>query len=633
MLDFMRRHAQSWMIKFVVAAIAIVFVLWGIWAPRDSREREMVKIDDQIITITEVRNYYQNLRDQYQSLYRERFNEDLVKKLGLKEQAFKDLLHRVLLLQEAHRLGMTVSAGELQANIEKYQAFQKDGHFHKATYESVLKRARMTPQEFEANERQRGMITKVRGIITSPVKVSDQEVLDAYQNIFEKINLDVLSLSASSIPEPSVTPEELKDYLAKHREDFKIPGQAKVQYLLFEPKDYTKKIEVTPKEIETYYQNDQEKFGQPKRVKVRHILIKTDGKEKDALDPAKKKAESIREEALKGKDFARLAKQYSEDPGTKDKGGDLGYIARGQVVPEFESAAFGLQVGGISAVVQTPFGFHILKVDEIQEAKIDPLDKVKDQIASTLRLRKAREIAYDEADQVFAIATKERSLAAAAKEKGLSLKETGLFSADDKVDIAPKLKESALALSKGDITPVLRVGETFAVIQVMEKQDPRSPELKEVEGKVTDALRKEKQKEKALVKAGALLEKLKKGGDLKSLAAQEGFTLSDTGFFERALGPTKINPTEDLRKALAPLTSKDPYIQGPLYIDGQVYLFRLKERKAADMEQFTAQKDNFRQAMLQQKQERVLSSWLDELLDQAKKSGRYKEYRNLSEVI
>lgn len=633
MLDFMRRHAQSWMIKFAVAAIAIVFIFWGIWTPHGPREREMVSIGDQMITIMEVRNYYQDLRDRYQSLYRERFTEDLVKKLGLKEQALKDLIYRVLLLEEAKRLKLVVSPEELQATIEKYPAFQKDGLFHKATYVSVLQRMRMNPKDFEANERQRLLITKAQGLITSSVQVSDQEVLDAYQNIFEKINLDVFSLAPSTLGEVSFSPEDLNAYFQKHREDFKIPGKAKLQYLLFDPQSYMKKIEISPKEIETYYQNNQEKFGQPKRVKVRHILIKAEGKEKDALEQARKKAESIREEIQKGKDFIQLAKKHSEDPGTKDKGGDLGYISPGQVVPEFESAAFSLPVGGISPVVQTPFGFHILKVEEIQEAKIDPMEKVKDQILSTLRLRQARQICYDEADEVFALASQQKDLAAVAKEKNLPLKETGLFSADEKIELAPKLKESALALSKGDISPVLRIGETFAVLQVMEKHEARIPELKEVEGKVAEALRKEKQKEKALAKANALLEKLKKGADPKVLAAKEGFLLSETGFFERAVGPTKINPTDDLRKAIGPLTLKDPYVQNALYIDGQVYLFRLKERKAADLEQFKEQEKHFRQALLQQKQERVLTQWMEHLLDQAKKSGRYKEYRTLSEVL
>ena len=633
MLDFMRRHAQSWMIKFAVAAIAIVFIFWGIWAPRDSREREMVKIDDQIITIPEVRNQYQMIRDQYQSIYRDRLTEDLIKKLNLKEQALKDLIYRILLLQEARNWGVTVSSEELQQNIEKYPAFQKDGHFHKATYESVLKRARMTPQEFEEKERQRLLINKVRGLITATVKVSDQEVLDAYQNIFDQLNLDVLTFSPADLPVATPSPQDLQDYLSKHREDFKIPAKAKVLYVLCDPKDYMKRIEISPQEIEFYYQNNQEKFGQPKRIKVRHILVKGDPRDPKALAEAKQKAESIREEASKGKDFGQLAKQHSEDPGTRDKGGDLGYIARGQVVPEFESAAFSLPVGGISPVVQTPYGFHIIRVDEIQEARIEPLEKVKDQILSTLRLRKAREIAYDEADQAFALASKTKNLAEAAKQLKLAVKETGLFSAEETTDLPSKLKESALALSQGDISPVLRVGETFAVIQVIEKQEPRMPELKEIEAKVASALRREKQKEQALAKARELLEKLKKGGDLQSMARQAGFHLSETGYFERAAGPPKLNPNDDLRKAIASLTPQDPFAPQPLLLEDKVYLFHLKARKPADLEQFKTQKDLFRQSLLQQKRERVLMQWLEELLDQAKKSGRYIEYRSVSEVL
>jgi hypothetical protein len=228
----------------------------------------------------------------------------------------------------------------------------------------------------------------------------------------------------------------------------------------------------------------------------------------------------------------------------------LGFISKGQVVPEFEEAAFGLKTGEISPVIQTAFGLHILKVDEIQEQKTDPLDKVKGQIQTFLQTRQAREIAHDEADQAYGAAVKEKTLEGFAKEKGLSLKETGIFSAADKVDLDPKLKDAALSLGKGDVSPVLRLGETFAVLQVLEKQEARNPELKEVEAKVFEAARLEKQKGKASAKAKDLLEKLRQGAEWKSLMAREGLKIEETGFFERALDPPKIGSSEDFRKAV-----------------------------------------------------------------------------------
>src|SRR4030043_365495 len=427
MLDFMRRHAQSWMIKVALGAVVVVFIFWGIWNPREGRERDLVKIGDQTITITEARNYYQNLRERFQSIYGERFTEEMDKKLGLKERAVKDLIHKVLLLQEAKRLGLRVMPEELQSSIQNHPAFQKEGAFDQATYLRALQRARMTPKEFESSQKQMLLITRVQNLIASSAKISDREILEAYQNTFEKVNLDVLSFSPSDIQDISSTPEELKTYFAKHREEFKIPAKANARYLLFNPKEYSKQVQVTPAEIDNFYQNNREKFGQPKRVKVRHILIKSDPK-------------------------------------------------------DAEEAAFSLKVGGISNVIQTPYGLHILKVDEIQEARTEPLEKVREQTQELLRNRKARELAHDEADQAFAAASKEKKLDGFAKEKNLALKETGLFSAGDKRGLDPKLKDSALSLSKGDVSPVLRLGETFAVLQVTEKQEARVPELKEAAG-------------------------------------------------------------------------------------------------------------------------------------------------------
>ena len=633
MLDFMRRHAQSWMIKIALGAVVVVFIFWGIWNPGGSRERDLVRMGKHIITIAEARNYYQNLRDRYQSVYGEKFTEEMAKKLGLKERAVKDLINKILLLQEAQRLGLRVAPEEIQASIQNHPAFQKEGFFDKDTYLRALQRIRMTAKEFEANQKQMLLISKVQNLIVSSAKVSDREVLEAYRDNFEKLNLDRLFINPGDFRDMATPPDEVKAYFSKHRDEFKTPAKVNIRYLLFEPKNYTQQVQITAKEIETYYQNNQEKFGQPQRVKVRHILVKTDPKDSEAMTQARKKAESIREDALKGKDFAQLAKQYSEDPGTKDHGGDLGYITRGQVVPEFEEAAFSLKVGGISNIVQTPYGLHIIKVDEIQEAKIEPLDKVKGQILDFLRNRKAREVAYDEADQAYAAALKEKQLDGFAKEKKLTLKETGLFSSGDKIDLNPKMKDSALSLSKGDISPVLRLGEAFAVFQVVEKQEPRVPELKEVEGRVAEALRGDQQKEKALAKAKEVLEKLKKGANLKSLASQEKFKIEETGFFERGADPPKMATSEELRKTIATLSPKNPYAANPIFLDGQYVIFHLQETKEIDPSQFNSQKENFRRALTQQKQEMILNTWLEELLEQAKAKGKFKMLQEVNEAI
>ncbi len=373
MLDFMRRHAQSWMIKAALGAVVVVFVFWGIWSPRESREREFAKIGDQVISIEEARKYYQNLRERYQMAYGGRFTEEMVQKLGLKERAVKDLIHRVLLLQEAKRLGLRVTPEEVQSSLEGIPAFQKDGVFDKATYQRAVQRVGMTLPVFEANQQQMLLIAKVQSLVASSVKISEREVLDAYRNDFEKVNLEVAFLNPEDIKDATPIPDEVKNYFSKHREDFKIPASAKARYLLFDPKSYLKGVEVTAKEIENYYQTNPEKFIRPKQIKVRHILLKADPKDAEGLTKARQKAETIREEASKGKDFSQLAKQYSEDPGTKNRGGDVGFISKGQVVPEFEAAAFGLKAGEIGPVIQTAYGLHIIKVDEIQEQKTDSL--------------------------------------------------------------------------------------------------------------------------------------------------------------------------------------------------------------------------------------------------------------------
>lgn len=229
--------------------------------------------------------------------------------------------------------------------------------------------------------------------------------------------------------------------------------------------------------------------------------------------------------------------------------------------------------------------------------------------------------------------TKEKQLGDFAKEKNLTIKETNLFSADDKVDLDPKLKDAALSLGKGDVSPVLRLGETFAVLQVVEKLEPRIPELKEVEGQVSEALRREKQKDKALVKGKEVLEKLKKGADYKTLASQEGFKIEETGFFERGTEPPKLGTAEELRKALSTLSAKNPYAENLVFLNGKYCILRFKEKKEIDLAQFNSRKENYLRALLQQKQEMLLTNWLDELLEQVKAKGQFKMIREANEVL
>lgn len=633
MLDFMRRHAQSWMIKAALGAVVVVFVFWGIWAPRESRQRDLLKIGDYIITVAEARKNYQTLRERYQSAYGERFTEEMAKKLNLKEKAVKDLVNRILLLQEAKRLGLKVTSEELQASIHAIPAFQKDGLFDQATYLRALQGARLTAKEFEANQRQMLLLNKLQGIIFFSVKVSDAEVQEAYRLNFEKLNLEMISLNPSDFKEVSLTPEEGKEYFSKHRDDFKIPARVKVQYLLFDPKDFSKQVSVSSKQIADYYESNKDKFGQPKRVKVRHILIRAEAKDSEASAKARQKAESVRKEAAEGKDFAALAKKYSEDPGTKDQGGEIGYISKGMVVPEFEQAAFSMKVGEVSPIIQTPYGFHILKLDDIQEASTQPLEKVKDQIEALLKNRKAGEMAYDLADQAYAAGSKEKSLEGFAREKNLTLKATPLFSSEDKIDLDPKLQAAALSLGKGDISPSLRVGQAFAVLQVIDRQEARNPDLKEAEERVSAVLRKEKQKEKALAEAKEILEKAKKGADFKTLASREGLKVEETGLFARASGPPKFSPSEDLRKALSSLSLKNPFPESPILNDGKYSVLHLKEVKDIESEQFNSQKEDYRSALLQTKQEMVLTQWLDELLEHAKAKKEYTAFQDVNEAM
>ncbi|MBU0769172.1 MAG: SurA N-terminal domain-containing protein, partial [Proteobacteria bacterium] len=388
------------MIKILLGAIVVVFVFWGVGSFRSQRGGRVALVNGDQITLDEYREAYDNLIEQLRRRFGNNLDEDMLKQLQVKRQALNQLIDNKLLVQESKRLKFRVSKKELADAISNFSAFQKAGMFDSRLYRDILDRLRMTPEAFEEAQKNAMMIDKLRTLITSSAKISDQEALEWYNWVNASVNIDTVFFDPNQYKDIHPSDEELKTFFENHKENYKTDAMVKVRYLIFNPDAFRSKVELSDEEVREYYDENLETFKIPKTVEARHILLRVNqDADPETVKKTKDRALDILKLAKEGKDFAELAKQYSEGP-TRDKGGYLGKFKKEAMVKPFADMAFSLKAGEIGEPVRTQFGWHIIKVEKVNEASITSFDDAKKNIQKNLTDDMAKSLAYDEAETV-----------------------------------------------------------------------------------------------------------------------------------------------------------------------------------------------------------------------------------------
>ena len=367
MLGLMRKHATSWLIKVALFAIVIVFIFWGGYSYTEKKASRVAAVNGSYIGMVEFQSMYNNLVEQMRRQFGKQFSPELAETLNLKRQALDQLINRRLLLAEAKMLELDVSREELQNAIISYPAFQTNGRFDQQRYQQILRLNKLTPQEFEASQREDLLISKVQQFITRGTKVLDAEMLSFFHHTQDKVNLAYLQVDPKDFKtQVKVDEESIRDYFDKHRENYRLPVKRNILYVRFRPRDYIDEVQPTDMEIEDFYRLHQEDYKEPEKVRARHILFRIPPKAKTSdIQAIQKRADMVLDLARKGEDFAELARRYSEDT-TASTGGDLGYFTSEDMVKPFSDSAFSLEKGEISDLVRSRFGLHIIKVEDIK---------------------------------------------------------------------------------------------------------------------------------------------------------------------------------------------------------------------------------------------------------------------------
>jgi peptidyl-prolyl cis-trans isomerase D len=530
---------------------------------------------------------------------------------------------------EASRLGIRVTPEE-QANRIKLilpTVFNGDTWVGKDRYASEVQlRTGMSVQEFEDYVRQALLEEKFRQLVTDSVQVTPADIEDELRRRSENTTLEYALVKATDLAS-TINPSEaeLAAYFAKNQSKYQVPERRSARFALLDLNQLRQKAQPTDAELHDYYTQHIGQYQVEDRVHVEHILLKTVGKTEAESAEIQKQAEDVLKQAKKGANFEDLAKKYSEDTGTKEKGGDLGWIVDKQTVPEFQQAAFSLPRGSISDLVKTNYGFHIIKVLDKESAHTKTFEEVRSTIEPILAEEKLNSLSNDvSAQMASAIRQSNRqSLDDLAKKFDLQIGETPAVTITQTVGelgSSPELHQVLFQLRPGELSSPLRVDRGFVVITPKDVLPAHAASLAEVGPAVLNDYRREKSIELARAKAEDLAKRVRSGELLEKAAKELGIETKTTDPFTRVsanvgdLGPSKpfaaaFGMAIGANSAAVPL--QDNWI-----------VYRVASQSGVTPGDLVAQHDTLEQQIKQNKQDAAFDAFRTALEDRLKKEGK-----------
>ena len=616
MLDRMRRH-RSWL-KWSLALIVLAFII--AYIPEFMRSSgadaaagdTIASVEGRAITSGDFRRTYQAQLQAYRSAYGGNMSEQLLKQLGIEQQILQQMVDEQASVAEAGRVGIQVSDEEVRQRILAIPAFQDNGHFiGDQRYQQLLRMQRppLTPADFEEGIRRSLTVEKLRASLTDWLTVPDKELEQEYRRRNDKVKLAVVSFMADSFrAQVSATDQEVAAYFTAHPADFKIPEKRKIRFMVLDVDAIRAKVTVPPADIERAYNDNLDQYSTPEQVRASHILLRTEGKD-DA--EVKAKAEDVLKQARAGADFGALAKKYSDDEASAKNGGDLDYLTRGRMVPEFDQVAFTLQPGQISDLVKTQFAYDIIKVTDKKPGTTRTLAELRPQLTDQLSYERAQAQAGDLAASLEKQITRATDLDKVSKAQGLNVQESGFFARDEPIlglGPSPEVASRAFDMKVGDVSQALRASRGFVFITLVAKQDPYAPKLDEVKDRVRDEVIKQKARELSQQKAAEVAAKLKGALDFEKAAKAAGVEAKTTELIVRgaALPDLGVAPAvEDVAFSL-PAGA----ISAPIPVANGTAIVKVIQKQETTPEDYTLAKDKFRDELLADRRGRFFGAYM-----------------------
>ncbi len=606
----------------IVGSISLVFVIQMVpglgSSRRDLSDRQdiLARVDREIVTENDVQREYNRRSRSFGG------QGDLFRNLIL-EQAMNELIEEKVVEYEADRLGFEVPPEVLSQQLKQIPWLYPEGKFIGAeSYRTVVQSEfSMTVPEFENLVRRRTKTARLVAWVTSGVVVGPADIDRAYRQQREQVQIEYAVLAADEFARRlQPTEPELRDYFEKNKNSYAIPERRAVRAVWVNEAVLAGRVQVSPRDLQAYYEGHRGEYFVPEQVRVRQILLLKQapgGAPPRDLAALRQTAEKVLGEARRGKDFAALAKQYSDDQSSRAKGGELGWVQRGQAAPDVDQKLFSMKPGSIE-LVETGYGFHVLQVIEHQPEHARPLAEVQGQIESVLKQQNVRQRADADAGRLVEAVRAGKTLEAAAQEQGWVVQDLPPFARGESTapfgDSAEfqdwVFRQSPDSVGKGSSDPIPVTGG-YLIAQVKQVLASHPGSFEEVSDKVTQAYRQERGGAMAREAAEKLAAEAKAGGDLKRAARALGIEVKTSDNVTRDQPVPGLGALRSVPGAFSlPAGSvSDAVAQG-----GNRVVFKVVAHLQADPNQMTpAEREALRNQLLQEKRGFAWAVYLEAL--------------------
>ncbi|WP_020409395.1 SurA N-terminal domain-containing protein [Hahella ganghwensis] len=502
MLQNIRDNAQGTIAKIIVGLIVLTFALFGVESIVGglSGEPEVASVNGESITEVEFQRQLELRRRQAINQMGENYDPSLIDEGAIRSATMTDLISREVRLQEALGKDMAISDATIDNFILQWPPAQVDGKFSRDQFLAVLRNIGMPPLEFREQLKKDLIINQMRMAVAQSSFVIDEELLALLKIERQKRTFDYKVLDAETIAEGvEVSDAEIEAFYQENQEDYRLPERLVVNFIEVKKDDLAQDIEVTDEEIQQAYDEEVGGFEAQEQRRGSHILVEISDSvsEEQALE----KINAVAERLAAGEDFAEVAKDVSDDLGSAQEGGDLGFAGKGAFVPEFENALFALQKDEISEPIKTEYGYHIIKLTDISTQEPPTLEEARDRILSQLQSDKAESRFVDLSTELTDITYSAQDLQGPAEELGLEIQTSEPFARDGGEGIFsnPAILLQAFSddvLKNEHNSEVVEIGrDTLVVIRKNELIPSMIQPLEEVSSSIAEKLALEKAKE------------------------------------------------------------------------------------------------------------------------------------------
>lgn len=599
--------AMTFLVGFSILTVSTRLFSFGLG------ENDVASVNGEVISAGEYVRYYGILVDRIRRQLGDKALEDADKALNLKQQALESLIQRDLALKESARVGIEVPDAELRDWIWSAPYFRDgQGRFRSDAYHQYL----VQNPDFEEQVRRDLTLQKAQEILSDGLLPTPQEIEEAYRDKHETVDLDYVLFDPSAAAKGvGVTPQEIREYYASHQDDMKRPERRRAEGLYVSVASLLPEVEASDAEVKAAYEANLKSYEHPEEVRARHILLTVaQDASPEEEETVRQRAEGILARLREGGDFGRLARSFSQDPGSAPKGGELGYFRRGQMVGPFDEAAFTASPGVATGPVRTNFGWHLIEVEDHRAAGTSPLEEVAPRIRREVRSGKALRLAHARAAKARGLLDQGKSPEEAARSGvGIETFRPPPFSQESGPSGLPDpgvVVRAAFETPQGKTSEVVDGAEAAYVVRVLEVFPPGLAPLEEVEGNLRRLLVERKAQDEALQRANRLASAGVRRGSLRKAAAGQGVACRETGSFHRGVEEVPgIGASDEIRTLAFHLTPEHPVSPAPIRVGSKYAVIGLRGRKGADPAQFERERGGIALALMEKRRGEAYARW------------------------